>query len=327
MIGDNNIFGAKIAEESWDTAKLETTTAKLHVPWVRLSKNLYIWTGLDPRFDYFKAKGYKIVSNLNYATTPLPTPFPTGTGLTNYINRLDSYLNKFKVNLVTVENEEDNLTYHTGGTAPYIAQLQAAADLCLARGVRVTNGGLIFRNVTYSVTRSLVARGMTTEANAFAETAMPRWSRAAALKSGISPTVDAAVIAVDTFLAAYATMTSLTYINIHLYEPLVLPFTGVEDETIVTATAGAFQTIAEDIRYRTGNTKQLVCTEMGTINNSPALVTDVLQKSLDAGFRLVYWYSGDYEGIGGPVALHNGDGTLRPLGEAFAQFMITKYGT
>jgi hypothetical protein len=62
--------------------------------------------------------------------------------------------------------------------------------------------------------------------------------------------------------------------------------------------------------------------ETGTRTSSPDVATGVLEQLSQTDMAYVIWFSGD--GEGGSVALQNEDGSLRPNGIAFRNFMQGK---
>jgi hypothetical protein len=92
---------------------------------------------------------------------------------------------------------------------------------------------------------------------------------------------------------------------------------GGTDESVRTITPGAQKEIISYIERVTG--KRAMSNEVGTRTSSPEVVTGVLQQLSEMGMAYVIWFSGD--GSGGSVALQNEDGSLRPNGIAFKNFM------
>ena len=101
-----------------------------------------------------------------------PVPFPTD--LEAYSKTFTSILDKYKPELVVVENEEDNPFYHSGSADDYINELKTAITICHSKGLKVTNGGLTVREVMLLAFDDLMRSGKKQEAYDFASRAFPQ---------------------------------------------------------------------------------------------------------------------------------------------------------
>ena len=81
--------------------------------------------------------------------------------------------------------------------------------------------------------------------------------------------------------------------------------------------AAVFTAVVNYLSRMTG--KPVITNEFGVRNASPTLISELLQKVLDAKMDYAIFYSGD--GTGGAIALQNGDGSLRKIGEAVRDFI------
>jgi hypothetical protein len=287
----------------------------LGVSYIRDAVVLQNWEGDDESTDKFLNAGFKIILNVNWGQVAKgqgmrePVPFPTDT--VEYKKILDKVLDKYKPEVVVVENEETTKNYHTGPIEDYINELAAATTVAHSKGLKITNGGITNRDLVLLVYYDYIERKMQREADDFAN----RCVKPQLLRNPETPDI---VAKAKKLIQAYKNI-PLDYINIHLYEP-VKNVAGGTDESVRTITPGAQKEIISYIERITG--KRAMSNETGTRTSSPEVVTAVLQQLLQTDMAYVIWFSGD--GEGGSVALQNDDGSLRPNGVAFKNFMEGK---
>jgi hypothetical protein len=286
----------------------------LDISYIRDAVVLQNWNGNDESTDKFMAEGFKVILNVNWGQVAKgpgikePVPFPTDT--VEYKKVLDKVLNKYKPEVIVIENEETTRNYHTGPIEDYISELSAAITVAHSKGLKITNGGITNRDLVLLVYNDYLERKMNKEADDFAS----RCVKPALLKN--LETADI-VAKAKKLIEAYKNL-PLDYINIHLYEP-VKNVAGGTDESVKTITPGAQKEMINYIERVTG--KRAMSNETGTRTSSPKVVTGFLQQLAQTDMPYVIWFSGD--GEGGSVALHNQDGSLRPNGIAFKNFIMT----
>lgn len=291
---------------------------ELGITYVRHGITMSQWDGQNAFYESLKNAGFKILLNVGYLPQGGdPQPFPTD--MEKYKSTLNDILTEYTPEILVVENEEYNKSYHTGSMEQYLIELQAAIDVAHSKNIKVTNGGLVSRILTLTVWKDYYDRGMKKEAADFAKRVvptdivgdLPNLARHKALIEGMK--------AFDTLLNAYKTM-DLDYVNFHWYEPIQQrTFRNKEQkELIENVDTKGLEEVVQFLRRRTG--KEVLTNEIGQLNTSPTVVKDVLKKCLELRIPYIIWYSGD-GGEGKSVALTNFDGSLRENGKKFSELM------
>ncbi len=292
---------------------------KLNVQYTRTSLVMSNWDGYWDEFERFDAGGYKVFANICYgkATALLPSPYTKDT--ISYKKTLSDILDTYSPAMVIIENEETDVTKHSGSMKEYINELTAAIGVVHQHGLKGTNGGLSIRPLTYLVYRYYYNKGEYDKADDFAQRCIPERFIYNISHPGTNPVLEDKLTSWDSLITAYKTI-PIDYVNAHIYEPI--KYRGERNATalsknITEATPGALQEICDYLTATIG--KKIISTEMGQLNKQPNLVVSMLDTSSAAGLKYLIWYSGD----GGPnsaVALHNPDGTLRNNGVAFRNY-------
>lgn len=317
----DNPFGVIINKSDGVNLTLqgEIATAKaLSAKFVRHPVILSQWTGSDAYYDLIVTNELKPVINLNWSVPALvPVPFLTSAELSNYTNIIAQVLTKYRPELVVIENEELNETYHSGNIQQYIDMLNAAIPAVHAKGLKVTNGG-ITSIVEFLVWQDYANNGQTTKANDYALRTFPPGIY------NMLPNLPAAILErmqrTDSLLNAYKTM-NLDYVNFHWYADSRQRNTGPYNPAVDTSHVNT-QSLTELVDYikkRTG--KPVITNEIGEKYYSAGYVTDILQATLDMKLPYVIWYSGDGDQAFDAKGLQNGNGSLRLAGFAYRDFM------
>lgn len=330
-----------ITKDQWDT-----------------SKEGFLYT-----YDNFTKNGFKVVLNIIWKTnykdengTNVPIPFPTNANNPNsaYYKYVKAVMDALTAEgrtppaAVVVENEEPNKIYHVVNTeadwTKYINMLQANIDICHSKNVKVTNGGLTVRLLTYAAhdwLKNGLMRPKT--AKSFANASMPP-SNYYTLYPPVPPGVngvgksyiESQVYMVNWFVNKYLTM-NLDYVNFHWYEPANVrgwddvknngtPWSyGIsEDDTA----ANAMDNVINYLKTRT--TKEVISNEIGQLTISPCLTTKILHKIKARpynAFQITTWYDGDGDDTYEGKALHNTHSanlySLRSTGVAFKKFIVS----
>ena len=250
----------------------------------------------NPREKTMLNSGFDVFMNINYGNVQqgggtVAVPFPTN--LSAYTQSLKNAIAGFsgkKPIVIAIENEEDNLKYHSGSAEDYINELKAAIPIVHAAGIKVTNAGITSQAMAYVVFNDLMDRGMRAEAQAYKQSAQIAVSAPNIKKKG--------EFAKQT-IAAYKNM-DIDYVNFHWY--------GRSNDT---------KALEETINYLQRATgKPIVTNEIGQYDNSPETVKAIIQTCRKEKMPYVIWYSG-LKGGGKAVSLQNADGSLKNTGEAF----------
>ncbi|MEP6512522.1 MAG: hypothetical protein ABJA79_01540 [Parafilimonas sp.] len=287
----------------------------LNVTYVRHGIFMNAWNGSNAFYNTLQNAGYKIILNVAYLPQGAgPQPFPTN--LEEYKRTLNDILSTYKPEVVVIENEEYNPTYHTGTAQQYINELKVAIEVAHSIGLKVTNGGLTARVMTMMVWKDYRDRGLKAEADNFARRTMspdlladlPELTKHKSIANGVRQFND--------LLEAYKNL-DIDYINFHWYEPIGQR-TNANARTAAHIDTKALGEAIEYIQRKTG--KPVITNEIGQFNQSPDIVKDILEKCVELKLPYIIWYSGD-GGEGKAVALTNLDGSMRENGRVFADFV------
>jgi hypothetical protein len=285
---------------------------KLGVKYIRTSIVIEEWDGRDEKYESYLNAGFKVLLNIDWGKAKKgdePVPFPTD--LDSYKKSLEKILEKYRPEVVVIENEEMTAHYHSGSVQDYINELGAAIEVVHSKGLKVTNGGLGNRQLELLVYRDYVKRGMRAQADDFGERTMGDAMLKAAQNPGSNPEMEQIVTKAQILMKAYHDL-NLDYVNIHIYEPM-----KPKKENADSSTPNALKEIADYLVRTTG--KPLMANEIGQRNPSTSLIPSMLQAFLSNQFKYIIWFSGD--GNEGAVALNNPDGSLRSNGEVFKKFI------
>ncbi len=312
-------FGVLVSfpDSSNTSSNIIDVTNELGAKCVRQTLVMNGWDGTSNRYDQFRSAGYKILLNVNYGNPVVaPIPFPTDT--VAYKVQLSSILDIHSPEVVVIENEEITEDYHSGPIEDYINELKAAIGICHAKGLKVTNAGLLTSPLCILVYNDYLSRGLKAEAADFKTRTfnpiMSNYLTHPQKDSGLGLKVDKC----KTLIAAFAGM-NLDYVNFHIAE--IVNANGYSDGK--TATPKVYQEIIDYLKKTTG--KAVISNEIAQKNLSPSLVTSMLTEFKKTGIDYAIWYSDEGDNLIIPdSALHNYDKTLRLNGIAFSNFMIHK---
>src|SRR3954469_19003433 len=136
----------------------------LGVSYVRSAIVMQGWNGYDENYEKYTASGLKVILNINWgqvqATKGQKTPVPFPKDTVKYKQILSDILDKYKPELVVIENEELNRKYHSGPIEDYINELSAAINVVHSKGLKVTNAGLTGKGFCLLVYNDYMKRGM-----------------------------------------------------------------------------------------------------------------------------------------------------------------------
>lgn len=234
-------------------------------------------------------KGKKVLQNVNW-TSQSPTPF--FTDIVTYTVKLERFielLGNNKPEVLVIENEETNESYYTGPVEDYITLLSTAINIAHSYGIAVTNGGLTIRVLTWLVYKDLVLKGKTDRALKFAQHCIPDVELRALNKPGTNPVMDQKISDGKKLVAAYKSL-PLDYVNIHFYEPVKYRNTATAEDIVdadVHATPHALGRIVKYLKRETG--KDVMSNEMGQLNDSGIMVTEMLENAENMEMPYVIW--------------------------------------
>ena len=316
MLNRQTRFGAMLGGGFTNDKNL-SMTGSLNVGYVRFAIIMSEWKGKSLPYESYTANGVKVLLNVNNSSYAGGAYFPKD--LTTYRQKLTEITNTYQPEIIAVENEEINDNYHRGSMADYINMLKVALEVCHAKNIKVTNGGIYGTGLEVLTYRYLQTKGQS-RADSFANNCMELYQIKAAQTPGKNATLEAEVRRIDTLLNFYG---NLDYVNLHLYEPFAPAIykDATKAAKVTTSTPVVIADLQEYIIARTG--KQTMTNEIGQRNNtSPDLVNSV-QTELDRlKFPYAIWFTSD--GIGYAEPLYDlKTGTLYPNGVAFSNFLET----
>lgn len=253
--------------------------------------------------------GYKLVltaRNGGGAGNPSTPPSDYNLYRTNITKILDTY----SPALLVVENEENSMAlFYSGTPAQYHEQLRTACTIAHQKGFKCTNGGFVSSMTAALVLEDYYNAGKRSEAESY-------FQRTLAGRDGVPATYEqlratssfqTQVTRGQQLIAGYKAA-GADYINFHWY----------------VADTRALEETVSYLRRITG--LQPITNELGQQNNeSPTQVTSVMQKVKDLGLPIAVWFSHDVSGFAGARSLFNTDGSIRPNGQAFANFISANY--
>jgi hypothetical protein len=309
-------FGAMLGG-GFTNEKNLSMTKSLNVGYVRFAIIMSEWKGKSLPYESYTANGVKVLLNVNNSSYAGGAYFPKD--LTTYRQKLTEITNTYQPEIIAVENEEINDNYHRGSMADYINMLKVALEVCHAKNIKVTNGGIYGTGLEVLTYRYLQTKGQS-RADSFANNCMELYQIKAAQTPGKNATLEAEVRRVDSLLNFYG---NLDYVNLHLYEPFAPAIYKDSSKAaqVKTATPVVIADLQEYVIARTG--KPAMTNEIGQRSNSSPELVNAVQTELDRlKFPYAIWFTSD--GIGYAEPLYDlKTGTLYPNGAAFSNFLET----
>jgi hypothetical protein len=212
-----------------------------------------------------------------------------------------STLDRYHPALLVVSNEENIADQFTGTPEQYEAMLRVACEEAHRRQTPCANGGMLSGSVVLYVYQRYRDQGDTAKAASFRSRAFEDWQKRLTAQQ-----IEVRARRAGTFVEAYR-RAAPDYANIHWYV----------DDTL--ALRQAVETFRAVIR------RPVISNEMGQRNNDPAITRARLETATELGLTFVVWYSSD-AGPASPRSLVRSDGSLRPTGQAFRDFVQERYG-
>lgn len=133
-------WGALIAGQDIDT-KISVMNS-MAVKYARTSISLAAYNGRLPDVEKLEAAGFKVLLNISNEpqTDGSPRKFPTD--MTAYRAGLSEILEKYKPELIVIENEPTNPNYFDDDMSNYLHELENAIEVAHQYNVKIADGGL-----------------------------------------------------------------------------------------------------------------------------------------------------------------------------------------
>jgi hypothetical protein len=297
-------FGAMIADAA-DQARLDRLRA-LGTSRVRLIARIDVPP--NSRVAEAQAQGFEVLTTATNGAFPADPP----ADLADYQARLGRELDAHPTPLVSVENEPTADRYYTGTPQQYLSELAAAVPVAHARGIKISDGGLVSAGVQLATWNDLWIHSGCAAADHYAAIAFPTSRIGGQVISDVPSCADptrpilgsnpkALQVMNDTnaLIAGFSSI-PIDYVNFHWYQ----------------STPEAIQTTVEFLRPATG--KQVITNEIGQFDDSPDTVRAILEETARLHLPWVVWFASDGSGA---VGMFNADGSIRSNGLAFRDFV------
>lgn len=297
-----NPFGVMI---SGSTSQIKAQTAvKLGAKYYRpISIFLDRWTGTCEECGAAVISGLKLILTVRNNNGGPQNPTTPPTDLDSFKSTLSRIVDNNKPEVLVIENEENSAALFYNGTAPqYLEELRAGCEVAHQRSIKCANGGLVSSLVAVLVSENYKANGDIKKADEYLDRTL-----IGAKQSMISQINSAKgqeqITKGKELLAGYKTA-GADFMNFHWY--------------IADAEA-----LAEAVSYlRTASGLPVITNEVGQqANTDSSQVTNVMQKIVTLGLPYALWFSMDTNPPDGARALNETNGSLRPNGEAFRNFI------
>ncbi len=301
----SNPFGVMI---SGNTSQIKAQTAvKLGAKYYRpVSVFLDRWTGSCEECDTAIKNGLKLILTVrNNGGQQQPTTPPTD--LNSYKNTLSQIVDKYRPEVLVIENEENSQAlFYTGSSQQYLQELKAGCEVAHQKGIKCANGGLVSSLVAALVADSYKQAGDQNKANDYLTRTLG--AKDSSITTSINSSKAQEQITRGKELLTGYRGAGADFMNFHWY---------------ITDT----NALGEAVAYlRSASGLPVMTNEVGQQKNTdPTQVSTVMKKIVDLGLPYAVWFSIDIQGYGGATGLADKDGTLRPNGQAYANFISSNY--
>ena len=301
----SNPFGVMI---SGNTSQVKAQTAvKLGAKYYRpISIFVERWQGSCEECDAAVQAGLKLVLTVrNNGGAGQPTSPPSD--LNAFKQTLSQIVDKYRPEVLVIENEENSAAlFYNGTTQQYLQELKAGCEVAHQKGIKCTNGGLVSSLVVVLVSENYKAGGDANKANEYLNRALVG-AKQQFISQVNSKKCQEQIAKGKELLAGYKTA-GADFMNFHWYTA------DTED-------------LGEAVDYlKTASGLPVMTNEVGQqANTDPSQVTNVMQKIVNLGLPYALWFSMDTNPPDGARALNETSGTLRPNGEAYAQFIKSNF--
>lgn len=244
-------------------------------------------------------------NNVGAAAPFATTPPQDGAA---YRRNLSEILTLYQPEVLVVENEEDSAQYWNGTPEQYGALLKAACQVAHDQKTACANGGLSSKTTALLVWAAYIEQQQITEACSFVQRAgavlAPDLCRFTAIEHLSAE--DKSALKIGRQLLEIYPSSGQDYLNFHWYVP---------DKNA----------LSEAVNYlRRATNLPVMSNELGQNDQSPEAVQKLLSAAADLKLAYAVWFSLDRDPA---QALQNEDGSLRPNGQAFRQFMQAHFNT
>ena len=295
-----NPFGVMFANSAKVPIAKELGTA-----YYRTTVFVESWDGTCAECDAATSNGLKLILTIrNNGGRGQPTTPPTDYAA--FRDTVGQIIDKYKPEVLVVENEENSATLFYAGTASqYHEELKAACEVAHNKGINCANGGPVSSFVVLMVANDYKENGQDAKAEDYLKRTLRDDLYQQYQKAGgfSSKSIQDQVSKGKELLSGYKGAGS-DYINFHWYVA----------DTEALGEAVAFLEKATGLSAMTNEVGQ-------QRNEDSEQVNSVMQKFVDLEIPYVVWFSVDVSGFGGAGSVLDSDGTLRPNGQAFKNFI------
>lgn len=251
-------------------------------------------------------KGFKLVLTVR-ANGGGGNPTTPPTDWNAYKNTLSQVLDKYKPEVLVIENEENSKLFYTGTVQQYLQELKTGCELAHQKRIKCTNGGLVSKLVVALVSESYQPNA--SKADGYLRRALTQEDYTTVTRSIGSSVWQTQVQKGHDLLAGYKT-NGADFVNFHWHQENA-------------------ETLPEAVTYL-GSISQ----GLPIINNeispqkstSPNQVTSFMQTMLNLKLPYVIWYSNDADGTGkSGRALSDKQGVLNDSGKSYASFIHSNF--
>ena len=220
-----------------------------------------------------------------------------------YRNTLSQVLDKYKPEILVIENEENSSTFYTGTAQQYLQELTVGCEVAHPKNIKCANGGLVSKLVVVLVSESYQPDA--NKADDYLRRALTPEDYTTVTASIGSSLWQSQIQKGQDLLAGYKTA-GADFVNFHWHQENA-------------------ETLPEAVTYLNTASQGLP-----VINNeispqksiSPNQVTSFMQTMFDLNLPYVVWYSNDADGTGRTGrALTGKDGVLNDSGRSYQQFI------
>ena len=304
----DNPFGVMVGAPFGMNLETKIKIAKeLGATYYRPASALFInkWQGVCDECEIAQKNGLKLILTIrNGGGHGKPSTPPTDEK--EYTRVITEILDKYKPEVLVIENEENSMElFYTGTPTQYHNELALACRLSHEKNIKCTNGGLVSTLVIALVYSDLLENVNKDEANKFLKMSLTpeKLKEYEKQQSKIEIQIERG----KDLLAGYKE-NGADYVNFHWYsdspEALELAKSYLENITGLPA----------------------ISNEMGQQKNiNPDQVTDIMKKIIDLNIPIAVWYSIDTLAYGEAKGLTDSNGTLRENGIAFQRFLKNNF--
>jgi acetyl esterase len=305
-------FGVFVNDNALNWQQKADVTDSLNVDYVRLKITVSTFNGISEWYDLFARQkhGYKFVLNLNWNENRVVPNFPRD--LTLYGQKISQVLSKYQPELVVIENEQQNKSFHPGESAKrYVDMLKTASPIVHAAGLKMTDGGIYGSGLFMLIYRDLFNLKGLEIANSFGtECHLTSAEVGAARTPNSSPGREANMMYFDTILNGVNLYCD--YANIHLY---------INPNPVIACDVNSQKVWPEIQAYIKRRMNKECITNETCVRNSYDVhfVEETLDTYRNTFTPYVIWYSGESGAANaGSKSLQDPKtGILRPTGHEF----------